>query len=253
MERRYLVAVLAVIATFAVTSHGFRALDRVSHGSDDQHLWLMSRLGRVAAEATAKCESSSAARAMAKVRTHLRPRYPEEAQLLAEMNVPFANLQSTIAGQMARQDAAIAHCARARAMAEAERAQRETVRMQQQVQQQMRQQMQQMTRYTKQANVAPMSFEVNLPADLDQRIQAQTASITAQVMAQVNDAKLQRLMAEKVRLNSMRISQVAVPDVPVPNLEVPVVDVTTDDGGHVITHVHTHVSCNVSHKSASQQ
>jgi hypothetical protein len=30
MERRYLVAALAIIATFAVFSHGFRTLERVS-------------------------------------------------------------------------------------------------------------------------------------------------------------------------------------------------------------------------------
>jgi hypothetical protein len=226
MERRYLVAALAVVATFAVTSHGFRALQQVSLGSDDQHFWIMSRVAAAGAMAKARCEADSA-QAMAKLRTHLRPRYPEEAQLLAEMNVPIAGLQSTIAQQMARQDAALARCARARAMQEAERAQREAMRMQQQ-----------MTRAKREANIAPMSLELNLPADLDQRIQAQIQAQTAAIAARVaaNKVKLQ-IAADKMGESSLQLE----------NLDVPVVEVT-DDGGRISTHVHTHVNCNATTK-----
>ena len=80
MERRYLVAALAIIATFAGFSHGFRCL---------QHLSLL-HAEHLDAMAKVKADAGSAARAMAKIRTHLRPGYPEEAQLLAEMNVPIA-------------------------------------------------------------------------------------------------------------------------------------------------------------------
>src|ERR1035437_633153 len=89
MERRYLVAALAIIATFAVFSRGFRTLERVSL-SYGQH---------VGADAKAKCNAdvSAASRFMGKVRTHLRPGYPEEAQLLAEMNLPIAMAQAKVA------------------------------------------------------------------------------------------------------------------------------------------------------------
>ena len=74
MERRYLVAALAIIATFAVFSHGFRTLEHVSLLYGQQ----------VGADLKAKCnaDASAASRFMGKVRTHLRPGYPEEAQML---------------------------------------------------------------------------------------------------------------------------------------------------------------------------
>src|ERR1035438_5650479 len=89
MERRYLVAALAIIATFAVFSRGFRTLEHVSL-SYGQH---------VGATAKSKCDGdvSAASRFMGKVRTHLRPGYPEEAQLLAEMNLPIAMAQAKVA------------------------------------------------------------------------------------------------------------------------------------------------------------
>ncbi len=59
MERRYLVAAIALIGTFAITSRGFRALERVSlvHSAHAQTL------------ATQQCPSSIAARALAKIHT----------------------------------------------------------------------------------------------------------------------------------------------------------------------------------------
>jgi len=116
MERRYLVAALAIIATFAVFSHGFRTLEHVSllYG---QH-------------AAAKCnaEASAASRFMGKMR--LRPGYAEEAQLLAEMNLPIAMAQAKVAEEVARQNIAAAQCARATALREAQRARRQAERAQ---------------------------------------------------------------------------------------------------------------------------
>ena len=79
MERRYLVAALAMILAFAATSHGFRALQQMS--------WVHVR--HSGAMAHSMHAPSCAARALAKIHTHLRPRYPEEAQLLAEMTFPW--------------------------------------------------------------------------------------------------------------------------------------------------------------------
>ena len=214
MERRYLVAALAIIATFAVTTRSFRALQRMSLGND-HHFWTMVRVG---AMARAKCPASSAARAMAKVRTHLRPRYPEEAQLLAEMNVPIAGME-TIQAQMARQDEAIARCARARAMQDAERARRDALRLQQR-----------MMRAAGQANMAPIALHMSLPTALDQQIQTQMTILASRLAA--NSVKLQ-MAANKFSDPSM----VAV----------------TVDGRPIAAQVHTHVHCNVDTRTAWQQ
>src|ERR1019366_3830703 len=144
MERRYLVAALAIIATFAVFSHGFRTLEHVSllYGH----------------HAAAKCNSdvSAASRFMGKVRTHLRPGYPEEAQLLAEMNLPIARAQAKVAEEVARQNMAAARCARATALREAERARREAIRMRER-----------MTHSN--ASAMPNAWGANAAADVDQR------------------------------------------------------------------------------------
>lgn len=208
MERRYLVAALAMIVAFALTSHGFRALQQIS----------AVQVRHSGAMAHSTHEPSCAARALAKIRTHLRPRYPEEAQLLAEMNVPLANIETTIEEQMARQNSAIAQCATAQAMRDADRARRDAARMQQSM-----------------ADLGPMSLEMNLPADLDQRINAALASRMA-----ASNVKLQ-VLADKLRQSSMRID----------NLDIPIVDVTDDSG--VPAHVHVHVRCNVNNRTQRQQ
>ena len=201
MERRYLVAALAMITAFAATSHGFRALQQLS----------VMHVRHSGAMAHSMHEPSCASRALAKIRTHLRPRYPEEAQLLAEMNVPLASMQTTIEEQMVRQNSAIAQCARAQAMRDSERARHEVMQAQQRL-----------------ASIGPMALEVNLPADLDQRKNAALASSMA-----ANTLKLQ-VLADKLRSSSVRIE----------NLDIPIVDVT-NDGGRVTTrvHVHTHAAC----------
>jgi len=208
MERRYLVAVLAMIVAFAATSHGFRALQQMS----------AVHVRHSGAMAHSTHQPSCAARALAKIRTHLRPRYPEEAQLLAEMNVPLANVETTIEEQMARQNSAIAQCARSQAMRDADRARRDAMRMQQNL-----------------ASLGPMAVEMNLPSDLDQRINATLASRMA-----ASNVKLQ-VLADKLRQSSMRID----------NLDIPIVE-GTDDGG-VPSHVHVHVRCNADTRTPQKQ
>ncbi len=208
MERRYLVAALAMITAFAATSHGFRALQQMS----------VMRVRHSGAMAHSTYAPNCATRALAKIRTHLRPRYPEEAQLLAEMNVPLANMQATIQEQMARQNTAIAQCARARAMRDSERARYEAMQVQQSL-----------------ASIGPMALEVNLPTDLDQRINAALVSSRA-----ANHVKLQ-VLADKLRQSSMRID----------NLDIPIVEVTDDSGAPA--HVHVHVHCNVNNRTQRQQ
>ena len=152
MERRYLVATLAIIATFAVFSRGFRTLEHVSllYG---QH---------AGADLRAKCnaDASAASRFMGKVRTHLRPGYPEEAQMLAEMNLPIAMAQAKVAEEVARQNMAAARCARETALREAQRARREAERPQREAMR-MRERM-------AHSNASAMPI-ANADADVDQR------------------------------------------------------------------------------------
>jgi len=180
MERRYLVAALAIVATFAVFSHGLQTLERVSllYGQ------------RAEAKLQAKChaEDSAVSRFMGKV--HLRPGYAEEAQMLAEMNLPVVMAQAKVAEQMAQQNMAAAQCARARALREAERAQREATRMRER-----------MSRT--EASAMPIAWDVNMAADVNQRVQARTAALAERIAAQT--ARLQ-MAADQVREVSVRFS-----------------------------------------------
>jgi len=228
MERRYLVAALAIIATFTLTSRGFRSLEHIS----------MVHAAHAEAFVKSRCQSSTAAQALAKIGTHLRPRIPEEAQLLAEMNAPLVNMQTTIAEQMARQDAAVARCARERAMREAEHAYRDAMRAQQS--------WARSAGYfsTPLAAISVSSPDVvisppnpPLPPDVTVRLQQRAAAIAARVTA--NNLKLQ-IATDK--LGSLQ------------NMEIPVVDVS-DDGGQVVTHVHVHTNsrCNVKASDKEQR
>ena len=159
MERRYLVAALAIIATFTGLSRGFHSLQRMSFDHSNQENTF----------AAAKCWANSAAQTVAKVRAHFGHGYPpEEAQLLAEMNMPA--MQNTISEQMARQDADIARRARERALEQVERAQREAERMHQEM---------------SRVYAGPIAVHVGLPADFER----QTAAATAQLA--VNQVKFQ--------------------------------------------------------------
>jgi hypothetical protein len=164
MERRYLVAALAIIATFAVFSRALRTLERVSltYGRD------------VEANAKAKCnaDASAASRFIGKVRTHLRPAYPEEAQLLAEMDLPIVMAQVKVAEQITRQNMAAAQCARATALRETERAQREATRMREK-----------WAHPNGGPSPLPIAWTVSA-SDVDQQVRTQTAALAERIAAQ---------------------------------------------------------------------
>jgi hypothetical protein len=95
---------------------------------------------------------------MGKVR--LRPRYAEEARMLAEMNLPIAMAQAKVAEEVARQNMAVTRCARETALREAQRARREAERAQREAMR-MRERM-------AHNNASPMPT-ANADADVDQR------------------------------------------------------------------------------------
>lgn len=153
MERGYLIAVLAIIATFTGFSRGFQSVEQ----------WSLLHLRNIQAMAKAECHAHSAARAIAKIETRLRPHYAKKAQLLAEMNLPLANVQPGLAEEMARQNVETARCARARAMQEVERARRDMVRMQRD-----------MAHISVYQPITPLSLQISLPPNLDEQIRQST-------------------------------------------------------------------------------
>jgi N-methylhydantoinase A/oxoprolinase/acetone carboxylase beta subunit len=199
MERRYLVAALAIIATFAVFSRGFHALQEMSFDHSDKNFRTM---------AAAKCWASSAALNIAKVRAHFHHDYPpEQAQMVAEMNLP--GMESTIAEQMSRQDAAISRCAREKALQQAERARRDVMRVQEDY----------MRAYAPRVpSTPPTPMAFSMPSDLQQRLEAKT-------MARVAESQVQlQMAAEKLA-----------------NIEIPAIEVET----HVAPVVVPNVQCKV--------
>lgn len=197
MERRYLVAALAIIATFAVFSRGFHALEALSFEHSEKNLKTM---------AAARCWASSAALSIAKVRARLHRDYPpEQAQMVAEMNLP--GMESSIAEQMSRQDAAISRCAREKALQQAEGARREAMRMQEDY----------MRAYALPVP-APMAFAISVPSDLQQRIEAKTMTRLAE-----SQVKLQ-MAADKLA-----------------NIEIPTIDVDTQIAPVTVPNVHCKV------------
>jgi hypothetical protein len=209
MERRYVVAALAIIAAFSVTSYGFRGLENLSQARHPSAR-VSSNCGVnsvvVRTLANVRC------RVLAKIRTRLHRQSPEEAQLLAEMDLPAIGTEAGRAAQTARQDAAAAQCARAQALREADRARREAMSLQQEV-----------TR-SLQANPGPPSFRINLPADLDQQIQAQMSRAASQLAA--GNVKLQ-IAADQLRANAGRLR----------NLELPAIDVKVPPSSSLRRHV----------------
>ena len=217
MERRYLVAALAIIVTFAGLSQGFRSLQRIS-------LLHAEHLGAVA---KAKCEASPAARAVAKMRTHLRPGYAEEAQLLAEMNVPIAAVEAGAAQRIAQQDLAAAQCARANAVREAERARRAALKLRDRA------------RADAQAMPAPISLQVNLPNEVNQQIANNMAVLTRRLATQ--QVQLQ-IAASRLQAASVRIAN--------PHVSVAYSD---DTAGRHSSSATVHIQCNNNNEDSSWQ
>jgi hypothetical protein len=171
MERRYLVASLAIVVTFATLSSGFKSLQQLSQ-QRGQH---PSTLSRWAAE----------------LKTHLHPLAAEEAQMLAEMNLPPAPAQARVAEQAIQQSVAAARCARETARRQAERAKRDAERMQEQI-----------ARQTRITASSPLSIDLKGLDGLDQRIQIRTAAIVRRFAVQ--NARMQ-IAAAKLQAVSMQM------------------------------------------------
>lgn len=176
MERGYLAGLLLVLAVFTGMSHGIRSLER----------WSSKHFGHIAVMAKSGCRAHSAKQGIAKLDMQRSPRYAEEAQLLAELNLP-SNMPSNSAQATAAAHAGMA-CARARAMQEAERARRDMLRAQ---------------RDLMQMRIEPMTVKVNLPPDFAQQIQQSTQAAMQLANKQV------RIQIEKNRLD---LRQVTVPE-----------------------------------------
>jgi hypothetical protein len=164
MERIYLVAALAMIVTFGGFSHGFQSLQQLSL----KH----SLRGQAASGPQCNSLPSIVSRWVARVKSELDPSSPEEAQMLAEMNVPIAEMQAQAAEQAAKQAQIAAEIARQTAIREAERAQRDAAKMHEQ-----------MARAGHSIMVAPMTIDLRGLDNLDQRIQIRTAAIAEHIAA----------------------------------------------------------------------
>jgi len=168
MERRYLVAILAIIATFATFSRGFQSLQQISL-LRGQHPSTLSRWA-------------------AQLKTHRHPAYPEEAQLLAEMNLPLAAAQAKVAEQALRQSQAAVERARETAKRDTERARRDTIKMREEI-----------TRENIAA--APVAIDWKGLDRVDERMQVEAAALAERVIArnvrlQMSAAKLQAIFLQ---------------------------------------------------------
>jgi hypothetical protein len=164
MERGYLVAVLAIVATFTSLSHSLRSVDH----------WWLARVQHNNAAAKAQCPASVAARALARIEAHLRSHPAAQPQLLAELKAPTV-VAGTGFEDLSRQEAV--RCARLRAMQDMERARHDMLRMQRD-----------MARAGQNVRVNPISLQIDLPVDLQKQIEEST-KIAARVAA--NQIKVQ--------------------------------------------------------------
>jgi hypothetical protein len=158
MERGYLVAVLAIVATFTGLSHSLQSIDQ----------WWLAHVQHNSAVAKTQCPAAVAARALARIEAHLRPHAAAQPQLLAELHAPTI-VAGTGFEDLSRQEAV--RCARVRAMQDMERARHDMLRMQRD-----------MARAGQNVRVDPMSLQIDLPADLEKQIEEST-KIAARVAA----------------------------------------------------------------------
>jgi hypothetical protein len=175
MERGYLVASLALVVTFAGVSRGFRSLENMS---------FLSFRHSSGAQASSRCPAETLRREAERLRTHLRPHYAEEAQLLAEMNVPI------VAEQMRSQESSVP----SRAMQKAQRAQREVMQAQRDIE-----------NSTRNMHIEPLALELNLTPGFNERIQARASAAAARIAART--VRLQ-IAAEKLRSAEARMYRV---------------------------------------------
>jgi hypothetical protein len=177
MERRYLVATLAIIATFTVFSRGFQSLQEFSTRRQHGQTLIGSQCDRM---------PSIVSHWIAKVESRLHPADPEEAQLMAEMNLPLAALRAQTAEQALKQSQAAAEVA----MRQAERAQHDATRMQEQ-----------MARAEKSMAEFPVVIKMSGLDNLDWRMQAKAAAMAERMAArnvrmQIAAAKLQAVSVQ---------------------------------------------------------
>ena len=159
MERIYLVTALAIIATFAGFSRGFQSLQRISQ----QH-------GQVTSTPQCGALPSIVSRVLARLKNDLHPTDPEEAQLLAELNLPLAAMQAKVAEQAAKQSQAAAEIARETAMRDVERARRDAMKMREEI-------------ARGNMAVAPISIDLHGLDGLDRRVQIKAAAVAERMAA----------------------------------------------------------------------
>ena len=175
MERIYLVAALAITVTFAGISRGFQSLQRISQ----QH-------GQAMSGPQCSAPPSIVSRVLARLKNDLHQTDPEEAQVLAELNLPLAAMQAKVAEQAAKQSQAAAEMARETAMRESERARHDAMKMREEMARE------------KNMAVAPISIDLHGLDGLDQRIQIKTAALA------------QRLAARNMRMQMARMQAVSM-------------------------------------------
>lgn len=189
MERGYLIAALALIATFTGLSRGIQSVEQ----------WSLVHVRYGGALARNACHANPArAHAMALLQRHLRPENAEEAQLLAEMNIPRIDIVSAeVQAAAVQQDVAAARCAQAKALREAARARGEVLRMQRQL-----------ADVPQTISIEPLAVNFELPPDVQRQIER--SSVIAAKLAQ-----------RQVRMQIARHHRCVVPppDVQAPDIE----------------------------------
>jgi len=182
MERVYLVATLAVVVTFAGFSRGFQSLQEFS--------LQRGQPGQAVTGPQCGAVPSIVSRWIARMRNEFHPTDPEEAQLLAELNLPLAAMQAKVAEQAAKQSQAAAEIARETALREAERARHDAARMREEM------------AHAKIMAIAPVSIDLRGLDGLDRRIQIKTAAIAERMAAR---SMRMQMAAMKVQAVSMQI------------------------------------------------
>lgn len=160
MDRRYLIATLALIATFALCSHEMRGGRLV--------VLAGQRLGNILGHCG---EGSSApARIVSEMRARLRSGPREEAQMLAEMNLPMMRVEAKSAALAASQQLQEAKCARETALREAAVARREAQRARQEA----RQMRHEVVMQAPENSALPIVLKLNDLPQIQQRIHIET-------------------------------------------------------------------------------
>jgi len=179
MESRYLVAALTIIATFTGFSRGFQSLQRISQ----QH-------GQVMSGPQCSGEPSIVSRVLSRLKNSLHQTDPEEAQMLAELNLPLAAMQAKVAEQAAKQSQAAAEIARETAMRDAERARRDAMRMHEEM--------------ARQKNIVVPAIAIDLRGlnGLDQRIQIKTAALAQRMAARSMRMQMAQMQAVSMQLDN---------------------------------------------------